>query len=154
MKNRKTYTTAILMSTALLFLGCETGVKSNKSLPVQETEASGIIDKHSKMSVPSGIVDKTTVMSAGHKVKRKRIFSNSGQPGYYLQVGFFEQYKPNQSFTHQIQRTGLKFTILNKNGNYHALVGPYKSYNQAHAQMHRVNSLLHKSSFVVEVLRP
>jgi cell division protein FtsN len=154
MKNRTTYITATLMATSLLFLGCETGVKSSQSIPAQQTEASGIVDKHTKMSVPSGIVDQTSIVTSGHTVKRKRIFSNSAQPGYYLQVGFFEQYKPNKTFTSQIERTGLNYIILNKDGNHHALVGPYKSYNQAHAQMHRVKTLLHKSSFVVEVLRP
>jgi len=151
MKKNVNYLSTTLLLTGLLFLGCETGVDVNKSTTnnaqVKQEEAvlSGIVDKPTNQTVTS---------TSGQKLSIHKIFSNSAQPGYYLQVGFFEKYKPNSTFEKQLQNAGLKFTILNKNGNFHALVGAYKSYNEAHAEMSTVQSRLHKRSFVVHVLRP
>jgi len=151
MKNNVNYLSTTLLLTGLLFLGCETGVDVNKSttgnkeVKQQEPVLSGIVDKPTNQTVTS---------TSGQKLSIHKIFSNSAQPGYYLQVGFFKEYKPNSAFEKQLQNAGLKFTILNKNGNFHALVGAYKSYNEAHAEMSTVKSRLHKRSFVVHVLRP
>jgi len=151
MKKNVNYVKTTLLLTGILFLGCETGVDVNKSTTTNRQE-------QQEEAVLSGIVDKPTTQTvtttSGKKLSIHRIFSNSAQPGYYLQVGFFEQYKPNDSFEKSLQHTGLKYIILNKNGNYHALVGAYKSYNEAHAHMHSVNVKLHKKSFVVHILHP
>jgi len=151
MKNNVNYLTATLLLTGLLFLGCETGVDVNKSSmkntkeKQEEPVLSGIVDKPTNQIVHS---------KSGQKLSIEKIYSNSAQPGYYLQVGFFERYKPSSTFQKQLQHSGLKFTILNKNGNFHVLIGAYKSYNEAHAEMSTVKSRLHKRSFVVDVVRP
>jgi len=151
MKNNVNYLTSTLLLTGFLFLGCETGVDVNKSTTnntqVKQEEA-----------VLSGIVDKPTNQvinnTSGQKLSIHKIYSSSAQPGYYLQVGFFEKYKPNSTFEKHLQNSGLKYTILNKNGNFYALLGAYKSYNEAHAHISTVKAKLHKKSFVVHVLRP
>jgi hypothetical protein len=151
MKNNVNYLTTTLLLTGLLFVGCETGVNVNKStsnnkeIKQEEPVLSGIVDKPTQQIVHTG---------SGQKLSIHKIFSNSAQPGYYLQVGFFEKYQPNSAFEKRLKDAGLKFTILNKNGNFHALVGAYKSYNEAHAEMSTIKSKLHKKSFVVHVLRP
>jgi hypothetical protein len=151
MKNNVIYFKSTLLLTGLLFLGCETGVEVNKST-TQNTQVK------QEEAVLSGIVDKPTsqmvTTASGQKLSVHKIFSNSAQPGYYLQVGLFKHYKPNSPFEKQLKDAGLKFTILNKNGEFHALVGAYKSYNEAHAEMSTVKSRLNKKSFVVHVLRP
>jgi len=151
MKNNVTHLSTTLLLTGLLFLGCETGVEVNKSttnnkeLKQQELVLSGIVDKPTKQVVTN---------SSGQKLSIRKLYSTSAQPGYYLQVGFFQKYKPNSAFEKQLQNTGLKFTILNKNGDFHALIGAYKSYNEARAEIPTVKSRLNKKSFVVHVLRP
>jgi len=151
MRNNVNYLTATLIVTGLLFLGCETGVDVNKSSTKNTKEKQ-------EEPVLSGIVDKPTNQiihsKSGKQLSIEKIYSNAAQPGYYLQVGFFERYKPSSSFEKQLHHSGFKFTILNKNGNFHVLVGPYKSYNEAHAKMSTVNSRLHKRSFVVHVVHP
>ena len=151
MRNNTNYLKSTLLVTGLLFLGCETGVDVNKptsnkqSQNQEEPLLSGIIDKpHNQM----------VTTSSGQKLSIKKLYSNSAQPGYYLQVGFFERYKPNTTFERALQHSNLNYTILNKNGDYYALIGAYKSYNEAHSHMDTVRAKLHKKSFVVHVLRP
>lgn len=152
MRNNIIYLRTTLLLTGFLFLGCETGVDVNKSTTNKKEL------KQQEEPVLSGIVDKPTnqivTNSSGQKLSIEKLYSSSAQPGYYLQVGFFQKYKPNSTFEKQLQNSGLKFTILNKNGNYHALIGAYKSYNEARAEIPTVKSRLHKKSFVVHVLRP
>ncbi|SFV70955.1 hypothetical protein MNB_SV-13-625 [hydrothermal vent metagenome] len=151
MKKNINYLRTTLILTGLLFLGCETGVDVNKSTTnhkeVKQEEAvlSGIVDKPMNQVISN---------SSGQKLSIKKIYSSSAQPGYYLQVGFFERYKPNSAFEKKLHNSGLKFTILDKNEDFYVLVGAYKSYNEAHSKIHMVNSRLHKKSFVVHLLRP
>jgi len=151
MKNNMNHLKTTLLITGLLFLGCETGVDANRP-------ATNMQSQNQEEAVLSGIIDKphnqVVTSTSGQKLSIKKLYSNSAQPGYYLQVGFFERYKPNTTFEQQLQNSNLKYTILNKNGNYYALVGAYKSYNQAHAEMSTIKARLHKKSFVVHVLRP
>jgi len=146
MKIDTNYLKATLIISTLFFIGCETGVQhKSSSRAVQETTQSGIVDKPTHQTITT---------ANGTKVAFKKIFSNSAQPGFYLQVGFFQEYKPNDSFMQQLKRTGLHYTILAKNGNFHALIGAYKSYNEAKSHASTVKSKLHKQPFVVEILHP
>ncbi len=150
MKNKIGYLQTTLLITGLLFMGCETGVDVSK-----RTTKSNQLEEE---SVLSGIVDKPTAQiittKSGKKFSVHKIYSNSAQPGYYLQVAFFEEYKPNSRFENQLQHSGFKYTILNKNDNYYALIGAYKSYNEAHSHIGSVKAKLHKDSFVIHILRP
>ena len=132
-----------LLCTAVAFLsGCETGVKNQSA--TTKVAPSGIVDKHSSYSSSS----KMSTSNA------KKIFSNSATPGYYLQVGYFGRYKPNKSYIRKLNNSGLNYTVLDKSGNYYALIGAYRSYNQAKAKMSTVKSKLSSDAFVVQVLRP
>ena len=143
--------------TLLVLFGCETGV-SNKSKQAQSEPISGIVDhgatsKYSSQREPvSGIVDKS--YSKTGKGSSKRIFSKSAQPGFYLQIAVFEKYRPNKAFLAPIKRSSFNFIVLNKYSKDYVLVGPYKSYNEAHSHIGSVKKYLHKKSFVVQVLRP
>jgi len=147
MKLNKHYlTTTALLTLMFVTTACETGIKNKKT---EQLEApSGIINKtdnHTYTDSNNGLVKKSLV---------RRIFSKSATPGYYLQVGFFKNYKPNATFMSRINHAGMPYTILLKEGNYHALVGPYTSYNQAKSHKTDIRSSLTKEPFVVEVLRP
>ena len=148
MKQNINYFKATIVLTSLLFLGCETGVKQNRGTTTTVTQE----------SVQSGIVDKPThqmiTTQKGTKVALRKIFSNSAQPGYYLQIGYFQHYKPNSAFTKELDKSELNYTILQKNGHFYALIGAYKSYHEAKLQTSTVNSKLNKKAFVVQVLRP
>jgi hypothetical protein len=146
MKQNTNYLNSTLVIAGLLFIGCETGVKQNRTTAIVEEVA------------PSGIVDKPThqivTTLKGTKVALRKIFSKSAQPGYYLQVGFFKHYKANSLFTKQLDQSGLNYTVLQKNGHFYALIGAYKSYNEAKAETSNINTKLNKKAFVVQVLRP
>jgi len=148
MKQNTIYFKTTLLITGLLLIGCETGVKQNRGTTTTVTTD----------NLQSGIVDKPThqmiTTQKGTKVALRKIFSSSAQPGYYLQVGYFQHYKADSTFTKQLEQSGLNYTILQKNGHFYALIGAYKSYNEAKAQTSTVNSKLHKKAFVVQVLRP
>ena len=147
MKNNTNYLKMIIASTAITFLmGCETGVKNRSTMTTNTT-------------VPSGIVDKGTAGYVGSQkssvnTKTSRIFSSSARPGYYIQVGYYGQEKPNKSFVNRLDNSNFNYIVLDKNGDYYALVGPYISYNQAKTKMPAVKSSLNYKAFVIEVLRP
>ena len=148
-------TTALMTITLFFLLGCETGV-NNKVRQSQNEPVSGIVDhgatsKYSSQREPiSGIVDKRYSKTGSSK----RIFSKSAQPGFYLQIAVFERYRPNKAFLAPIERSSFNYIVLNKYNKDYVLVGPYKSHNEAHSHIGSVKKYLHKSSFVVQVLRP
>ena len=141
----------LLLATMMFILGCETGVQNTKT---QETTTSGIVE--------SGIIDNdqiNTPTNANYSIQKstliiQKIFSNSGTPGYYLQIGFFEHNRPNNTFINRLKNSGLPYTILEKDGNYYALIGAYLSYNQAKSKTSIVHSKLNPNAFIIEVLRP
>ncbi|MBU1668824.1 SPOR domain-containing protein [bacterium] len=137
----------LLLSTIVFMMGCETGVKNKQTQTVEAQ--SGIVD-HRQINTST----KTTYSVQKSTLPIKKIFSNSATPGYYLQVGFFKQSKPNATFINRLNSSGFNYTILPKSGNYYALVGAYISYNQAKSNASAVKSALQEDSFVVQVLRP
>ena len=145
MKKNIYYLKLTILFTAITFLmGCETGVRN----------------KGEKTTVaPSGIVDKGSNGYVGSQktsgnIKTPKIFSNSATPGYYLQVGYFAQAKPNHSFMKRLNNSSFNHTIVDKNGDHYALVGAYYSYNQAKNKTSAVRSALNNRAFIVQVLRP
>lgn len=143
-KNTNGLKTTILCTAIALLTGCETGVK-NKSATNAVTP-SGIVDKGS-----NGYIG--TQKSSGN-IKTTKIFSNSATPGYYVQVGYYGQEKPNSSFMKRLDNSNLNYIILDKNGDHYALVGAYYSYNQAKSKISSIRSSLNSKAFVVQVLRP
>jgi hypothetical protein len=133
-----------LCATIVLMTGCETGVKNQGGKTT--VAPSGIVDKGS-----SGYV---STQKSSKNIKTTKIFSNSATPGYYVQVGYFGQAKPNKSFMKRLDNSNFNYTVLDKNGDHYALVGPYYSYNQAKNKMSSVRSSLASRAFVVQVLRP
>jgi len=135
---------------AVIFLvGCETGIK-NKTL-----------DKSiEKETVQSGIVSKTNNYKpyTPKDSEITKIFSKTGTPGYYVQVGYFKTKMPNSEFLSRMKYAQLPYTILEKYKNglphYHALVGPYKSYNQANEIKITAKEFVTDSAFIVKVVRP
>jgi len=148
-KNRYYFTTTALLATLVLTTACETGIKNKKTEQVEAP--SGIVTKTDNDNYTSSTTGSTSLVK---KSTIKRIFSKSATPGYYIQVGFFRNYKPNATFMSRINHAGMPYTILLKSGNYHALVGPYTSYNQAKSRKSDIRSSLTKEPFVIEVLRP
>ncbi len=151
--------TVLVAITLLSLLGCETGV-SNKTKQTQSEPLSGIVDhsaigKNASQSEPlSGIVDKRASSKTVQKSGSKKIFSKSAQPGFYLQIAVFEKYRPNKAFLAPLDRSSFNYIVLNKYNRDYVLIGPYKSYNEAHSHIVSVKKYLHKQSFVVQVLRP
>jgi len=148
-KNRYKLTATILLTAMFLTTACETGIKNKKTEQIEAP--SGIINKADNHSYTSETSNSNNLVK---KSLVKRIFSKSATPGYYIQVGFFRNYKPNATFMSRINHAGMPYTILLKSGNYHALVGPYTSYNQAKSHKTDIRSSLTDEPFVVEVLRP
>jgi len=139
----------VLLTTALLLIvGCETGVR-NKGEVINKEVPSGIVDRN--------VVEQTshiTKSSSVQKSSTKRIFSKSAQPGYYLQVAVFEKNRPSKSFLAPLDKSKFGYIVLTHYNKHYVLIGPYKSYNEAKAQIKSVKYSLHKKSFVVQVVRP
>ncbi len=155
MSKGKNMKNTALITTALFFLfGCETGI-SNKTVHKQGESISGIVDHSTatKGEPLSGIIDKTH-STTSQKMSSKKIFSKSAQPGFYLQIAVFEKYRPNKAFLAPLEHSSFNYIVLNKYNKDYVLVGPYKSHNEAHSHIGSVKKYLHKSSFVVQVLRP
>ncbi|HIP51167.1 MAG TPA: hypothetical protein EYG94_03680 [Campylobacterales bacterium] len=139
--------TILLSITMLLLLACETGVKNQKT---------------TNESVPSGIVERTYTPSTNYssstqkksKYSSNKIFSNSAQPGYYLQMAVFAQTRPNKTFLRPLDESRFNYIVLNKSSKDYVLIGAYKSYAAAKSNISSVSKTLGKKTFVVQVLRP
>ncbi|CAA6816122.1 MAG: Unknown protein, partial [uncultured Sulfurovum sp.] len=83
-----------------------------------------------------------------------KIFSNSAQPGYYLQMAVFKKNRPNKQFLEPLDKSKFNYIVLNKSSTDYVLIGPYLSYNLAKSNVSLVKSNLGKRTFVVQVLRP
>jgi hypothetical protein len=145
----------LLLVTIIFFIGCETGLKNKTTTN----------DMNNKGAVSGIIKDKTgtntyTKTTGGNKSSEvKKIFSNSAIPGYYIQVGHFEDKKPDSSFINKMKRTGLPYDIVEKyqsgRENHYALIGPYRSYNEAKRveDKGRVKSISY-GTFIIQTVRP
>ena len=158
----------LLITSALIFMvGCETGVhnKTHKTVEVP----SGIVDKrdvrtldsstfatrtHATRTPTTATAYKGMVHKSSAKAGVHRIYSKSAQPGFYLQYALFEKYRPNKSFLKPLNRSKYNYIVLNKSNRDYVLIGPYKSYKEAHKRINWVKKQFHKQTFVVEVLRP
>jgi len=149
---RKLLTITIATTTLFLLLGCETGV-DNKHKVEQKEALSGIID-HNKINARESSVFVEKGVTTQGKSTGKRIFSKSAQPGFYLQYAVFEKYRPDKAFLRPLKNSSFNYIVLNKYSKDYVLIGPYKSYNEAHSHLGSVKKYLHKQSFVIQVLRP
>lgn len=141
--------TSMLLLTLGAFVGCETGTKYNSADTNTQKVESGIIAK-------SGITEHKPYTPKASEITK--IFSKTGTPGYYIQVGYFKSKKPNTEFVSRMRNAQLPYKILEKYTNgtpyYHALVGPYKSYNQANAIKVSAKEFVSSKAFIVNVVRP
>jgi len=99
----------LLLAMIVLFTGCETGLKNKTATNDMNNKAtsSGII----KDKTGTNTYSKST---NGKSSEIRKIFSNSAVPGYYIQVGHFEDKKPDSSFINKMKRTGLRYDIVEK----------------------------------------
>jgi cell division protein FtsN len=144
----------LIVAMIIFFTGCETGLKNKSATNDMNNKAtaSGIIKDKTGTNVQS----KTT---GGKSFEIKKIFSKSAIPGYYIQVGHFEDNKPDASFMNKIKRTGLPYDIVDKYRNdrhiYYALIGPYRSYNEAKSIEERGKTKpISYGSFIIQAVRP
>jgi len=132
----------VLLLAVGLLLGCETGTK-NKAPEGGNSADSGIVsqNKHYKPYMPKSS-------------EIKKIFSKSGTPGYYIQVGYFGEHEPSSDFINRLKYAELPYTILKKSKKRYALVGPYTSYNKANEIKGSAREYVSSSAFIVKLLRP
>ncbi len=131
-------------------LGCETGTHNKVTTDTTKNNAP-----------ESGIIGKTTGDYTPYKPKASeinKIYSKSGTPGYYIQVGYFKTKKPSSEFLNRMKYSQLPYTILEKYKDntpfYHALIGPYRSYNEANKIKGSAKEYVTSSAFIVNVVRP
>ncbi len=136
----------ILLATVLIFVGCETGVKNKKSTDkkIEESGKSGIVMNEKRDYKP--YIPKNSEI--------KKIFSNSGTPGYYIQVGYFKERKPTNEFLNRMKFSQLPYILLKKGTGEYALIGPYVSYNKANEILGSARDFVTSSAFVVKLVRP
>jgi uncharacterized protein YcgL (UPF0745 family) len=139
--------TILLSVTLMLLLACETGVKNQGK--INEPVLSGIVNR-----TVSSNTNYSNVTQTSPKQSSNKIFSNSAQPGYYLQMAVFAKSRPNKIFLEPLDKSKFSYIVLNKSSMDYVLIGPYKSYNAAKNNVSSVKSTLKKQTFVVQVLRP
>lgn len=141
----------LFTSMVMLLVGCETGVKNQTAN--NEPVLSGIVDRTDleAQRLPS-VIDKS--QQKGSATSANKIFSNSAQPGFYLQMAVFAKNRPSKAFLKPLDQSSFPYIVLNKYNKDYVLIGAYKSYNEAKSKMSSVKSKLGKETFVVQVLRP
>ncbi|NOZ91038.1 MAG: SPOR domain-containing protein [Epsilonproteobacteria bacterium] len=141
----------LVLMTLFSLIGCETGLKNK-----------GTTNTTTKNSVESGIVSKGSAVNYKPHVPSnseiKKIYSKSGTPGYYIQVGYFKNHEPNDEFINRINYAQLPYEIIKKYKNgqphYYTLVGPYRSYAEAMEIIGSAKEFVTPSAFIVKLTRP
>jgi len=136
---------SLIVSIALipLIVGCEIGERKKVSDATKSANLndSGVISK----ALPKHPIDPNSV---------KKIYSKSGIPGYYIQVGYFLS-EPTKEFINRIEYADLPYKILKKyrdgKPKYYVLVGPYLSYNKASEILGSAREYVTANAFIVKV---
>jgi len=134
----------ILLGTALIFIGCETGVDRSTDKKIENSGKSGIVVDEKRIHKP--YIPKSSEI--------KKIFSNSGTPGYYIQVGYFKDREPTNEFINRMKFSQLPYELIKKGRGKYALVGPYVSYNKANEILGSARDFVTSSAFIVKLVRP
>lgn len=137
----------LLIGGLFLLLGCESGVRSNG-----QTNEIALPDSVTKTN--NGAKSSAKVEEKGYVKNSSKIFSKSGQPGYYLQMAVFAKNKPSKEFLNPLSKSSFKYTVLKHRDRDYVLIGPYISYNSAKKNVDSIKKTLKKQTFVVQVLRP
>jgi len=141
----------LIFATLFTLIGCETGMKNKGTtdIKVEKETQSGIISKGSAQNY------KPTIPPSS---KIKKIYSKSAIPGYYIQVGYFKDRKPNDEFLNRIEYAQLPYKIVKKYKDgqtyYYALIGPYISYAKAMEIIGSAKEFVTPSAFIVKVEHP
>jgi hypothetical protein len=139
---------SLLLSISLipLIIGCEIGDKNRVS------DATKNANKNE-----SSVISKALPKKPIDPQKVKKIYTKTGTPGYYIQVGYFSS-EPTKEFINRIEYADLPYKILKKykdgKPRYYALVGPYISYNQASQILGSAREYVTSSAFIVKVEKP
>ncbi len=133
---------ALLLTVGLL-LGCETGTNNKAPAGSAYQRDSGIVsqNKNYKPHTP-----KDSQMN--------KIYTSSGTPGYYIQVGYFGEHRPNDDIINRLKFADLPYEIIKKSRKNYLLVGPYTSYNKAREIKGSAKEYVTEDAFIVKVLRP
>lgn len=138
---------------------------SQKSGPVDE-----VIEKLKKTGVPPKEASKPTVVAQPEPVPVQPVKAAEPAPkpaaatpmlpdseSYYLQVGAFFKYPPNQKFLKAIDDAGYRYTIAEgtRNGQPYkkVLVGPYADKAQAKAALVDVKRRINQGAYVTKGLQ-
>lgn len=70
---------------------------------------------------------------------------------YYIQVGAFSIFKPDQEFLNKIINNGFKFTLKHINNMTKVLIGPYESAKKAKKQLPTIREKVEPSAFLVKI---
>ncbi len=146
MKKKTIIKGILLLGSLSFFIGCETGISNKHTQSEFQASSTRTATKtYSKASSPK-------------ESQIKKIFSKSGTPGYYIQVGYFKSEKPSSEFVNRMKQEQLPYKLLKKyengQGRYHALIGPYRSYNEANSMKNGTAKHLASNSFIVKLSRP
>jgi hypothetical protein len=147
---KKSYKIALL-STLLIITGCETGVnnKISSSSSYNDSTESGIVSKGSK-TYSKPYSPKSSEI--------RKIYSTSGIPGYYIQVGYFKEHQPTGEFINRMEFSQLPYKLLKKYKDgkvgYYALIGPYISYHKAEEIIGSAKDFVTSKAFIVQLVRP
>jgi len=142
----------LLLTGLIVLMGCETGMSNKGTTKTTKTDSaeSGIISKGSASANYKPHIPKSSEI--------KKIYSKSGTPGYYIQVGYFKNHTPNDEFVNRIRYAELPYAIIKKYKDsqvyYYALVGPYRSYTQAMDIIGSAKEYVTPTAFIVKLARP
>jgi len=140
-----------LLSTLLIITGCETGVKNkiSSSSSYNDSTESGIVSKGSK-TYSKPYSPKSSEI--------RKIYSTSGIPGYYIQVGYFKEHQPTGEFINRMEFSQLPYKLLKKyNLTFccaESCTGGYISYLFTKKPGMSAKDFVTSKAFIVKLVRP
>jgi cell division septation protein DedD len=134
-------------------------IKESKTTEDKTLESDNIIEEKADSNVPAPAPVTMPVTQNKAKVAPKPVAKPVAKPvikdkAYYIQVASLSKYEPNKIFLSKIEKTGLKYKVVNRmiNGNLikRVYVGPFTTRDEANKQLTLVKQKITSSAFVIK----
>jgi len=100
---------------------------------------------------PKEVVKKTVVKEAVKKTVKKTVSAPAAKGNYYIQVGSFGRYNPDEKFLQKITSNGYTYKLHKVDSVTKVLVGPYETDKAARKDLSSVRAKIEPGAFLSRI---
>jgi len=110
-----------------------------------------IAQKLKQESFQEEVIENPVVVKPTKKVKKQNPLSIVVKGSYYIQVGSFSKYEPNEKFLNSISKLGYKYKYHKVAKINKVIVGPFKTSDEAKKARRILRSKVEPGAFLVKI---